>query len=310
MATRSVPQPPFSPELLADLHADNVDPELGAQLWPAVRADSDAVRYLRSLDEMTTRIRALRTDERVMHPMPEEVSERLAAFVAELELDEEPTERVTPIHRIEAAASMNGAAPGDDVADAGHTAPADGDPSAPAAGSHTASVVEKLSASAVKSPSAPSSSEEPTEKLATPVSLADRRGRRLRWLAAAAAVLAVIAGTGIGVQMLRGDGAAPTAQPTPTNGPIGDDLTATAALAALGRNDVTGPLGSRTALTRCVAATGMDRAVLGSMNMKYQGKDAVLILLTGPDQSKITALVVGPGCTVGDPQVKNVTDIG
>ncbi|WP_067843327.1 hypothetical protein [Nocardia lijiangensis] len=286
MATRSVPQPPFSPELLADLHADNVDPELGAQLWPAVRADSDAVRYMRSLDEMTTRIRALRTDERVMHPMPEEVSERLAAFVAELEFDEEPTERVTPIHRIGAAASTNGAAPGDDSADKSPTAPAD------------------------KSPSAPSSSGEPTEKLATPVSLAERRGRRLRWLAAAAAALAVIAGTGIGVQMLRGDGVTPTAQPTPTNGPIGDDLTATAALAALGRNDVTGPLGSRTALTRCVAAAGMDRAVLGSMNMKYQGKDAVLILLTGPYQNKITALVVGPGCTTGDPQVKNVTDIG
>ncbi|WP_435592881.1 hypothetical protein [Nocardia sp. bgisy118] len=277
MATRSVPQPPFSPELLADLHADNVDPELGARLWPAVRADSDAVRYLRSLDEVTTRIRALRADERVVHPMPEDVCERLAAFVTELELDEEPTERVATIHRIGTAASWNGAAPGHDAA----------------VGSH----------------SAPMPSEERTDNLAAPVSLDERRGRRLRWLAAAAAALAVIAGTAIGAQMLRVDEVTPTAQPTPSNGPLGD-LTPTAALAALGRNDVTGPLGNRAALDRCVAATGIDRAVLGSMNMKYQGKDAVLILLTGPTQNKVTALVVGPGCTTSDPQVKQVTDIG
>ncbi|MGV9821281.1 hypothetical protein [Nocardia xishanensis] len=276
MATRSVPQPPFSPELLADLHADNVDPELGARLWPAVRADSDAVRYLRSLDEVTTRIRALRADEHVLHPMPDDVSERLAAFVTELELGEEPTERAATIHRLGAAASGNGAT----------------------AENHT----EQLSA--------PTPSEEPTERLATPVSLDERRGRRLRWFAAAAAVLAVIAGTGIGVQLSRGDEVTPTAQPTPSNGPLGDDLTPTAALAALGRNDVTGPLGNRVALERCVAAAGLDRGVLGSMNMKYQGKDAVLILLTGPAQNKVTALVVGPGCAAGDPQVKNVTDIG
>ncbi|WP_068068158.1 hypothetical protein [Nocardia xishanensis] len=282
MATRSVPQPPFSPELLADLHADNVDPELGARLWPAVRADSDAVRYLRSLDEVTTRIRALRADEHVLHPMPDDVSERLAAFVTELELGEEPTERVATIHRLGAAASGNGAAPGHDAAAENHT----------------------------QALSAPTPSEEPTERLATPVSLDERRGRRLRWFAAAAAVLAVIAGTGLGVQLFRGGEVTPTAQPTPSNDSLGEDLTPTAALAALGRNDVTGPLGNRVALERCVAAAGLDRGVLGSMNMKYQGRDAVLILLTGPAQNKVTALVVGPGCTAGDPQVKNVTDIG
>ncbi|MEU2256418.1 hypothetical protein [Nocardia xishanensis] len=290
MATRSVPQPPFSPELLADLHADNVDPELGARLWPAVRADSDAVRYLRSLDEVTTRIRALRADEHVLHRMPGDVSERLAAFVTELELGEEPTERVATIHRLGAAASGNGAAHGHDAAVENHST------------TENYGTTEELSA--------PTPSEEPTERLATPVSLDERRGRRLRWFAAAAAVLAVIAGTGIGVQLFRGDEMTPTAQPTPSNGPLGDDLTPTAALAALGRNDVTGPLGNRVALERCVAAAGLDRGVLGSMNMKYQGKDAVLILLTGPAQNKVTALVVGPGCTAGDPQVKNVTDIG
>ncbi|MFF0532279.1 hypothetical protein ACFYT3_28360 [Nocardia amikacinitolerans] len=283
MATRSVPQPPFSPELLADLHADNVDPELGAQLWPAVRADSDAVRYLRSLDEVTTRLRTLRTDERVVHPMPEDVSERLAAFVAELELEEEPTERVATVHRLGATSSDDAALRDQRVLGNG---------------------------------SEPTASEDRTERIATPIPLAEhhsrtqRPSRRLRWIAAAAAVLAVLAGTGIGVQLFRGGDVTTTAKPTPTDDQLGDDLTPTAALAALGRNDVTGPLGNRPALTRCVAAAGMDRAVLGSMNMRYQGKDAVLILLSGTAQGKITALVVGPGCTTGDPQVRKVTDIG
>ncbi|MCP2294909.1 hypothetical protein APR11_001316 [Nocardia amikacinitolerans] len=278
MATRSVPQPPFSQELLADLHADNVDPELGAQLWPAVRADSDAVRYLRSLDEVTTRLRTLRADERVVHPMPEDVSERLAAFVAELELGEEPTERIGTVHRLGATSSDDDAALRD--------------------------------RRVLGNGSEPTASEDRTERIATPIPLAQHRSRRLRWIAAAAAVLAVLAGTGIGVQLFRGGDVTTTAKPTPTDDQLGDDLTPTAALAALGRNDVTGPLGSRPALTRCVAAAGMDRAVLGSMNMRYQGKDAVLILLSGTAHGKITALVVGPGCTTGDPQVRKVTDIG
>ncbi|MEV0298435.1 hypothetical protein [Nocardia sp. NPDC050710] len=267
MASRSVPQPPFSAELLADLHADNVAPELSAQLWPVVRNDSDALSYLCALDDVSAHIHALGREERIIHAMPADVAARLDRFVDELDLSEDPTDRVATVHRLPSAVSSPGIS------------------------------------------SAPADSEDRTERIAAPIDLNERRGNRLRWLAAAAAAIAVIAGVGAGALLLRGNEATPTAQPTPSN-PIDDELSATVALAALGRNNVTGPLGSQAALTRCVRAAGLERVILGSTDMTYQGKNAVLILLAGPNPPKITALVVGPGCSTGDPQVRNITDIG
>ena len=46
----SIPQPPYSADLLADLHADNVAPDVAAQLWPLVRKDPDAQAILATLD--------------------------------------------------------------------------------------------------------------------------------------------------------------------------------------------------------------------------------------------------------------------
>ncbi|MBH0781241.1 hypothetical protein [Nocardia bovistercoris] len=259
MAIRSIPQPPFSAELLADLHAGNVAPEVSARLWTVVHADSEASEYLQGLDEVSCRLRALADDDAILHPMPVDVADRLERFLEDLE-------------------------PASDAdASTGSAHPRPVDAAAGPAANGSAPVVE----------------------------LRARRGTRLRWLAAAAAVLAVVAGAGVTARLLSTDDTPPTAQP-PTTGDdrIGDDLTVTAALAALGRNDVSGPLANRTALTNCVHAAGLDRPVLGSTDMTYQGSRAVLILLAGPRTPKITALVVGPGCGAGDPQVRKITDIG
>ncbi|MET7770452.1 hypothetical protein [Nocardia sp. NPDC005366] len=264
MAIRSVPQPPFSAELLADLHAGNVAPELGARLWSAAREDSDASCYLNALDAVSDRVRALGRDDRVLHPIPADVAARMERFLEELDLSEGPTERVATIRTLPLASE----------AASGHFETGD------------------------------------TVNLASPISPRPRRTMSLRWLAAAAAAVAVVGGGSVAAQLLRGDESAPTAGPTATAGSPDDDPIVTVALAALGRNDVSGPLGSRTALTDCVHAAGLERAVLGSTDMTYRGGAAVLILLSGPNPPKITALVVGPGCTTGDPQVKNVTDIG
>lgn len=263
MATRSMPQPPFSPELLADLHADNVTPELREQLWPAVRQDGDALRFVHALDEVSTELRALGRSDRVIHAMPDDVAARLAEFVDGFDLNEEPTEADATIHQLPGSAAPEN---------------------------------DELTV--------------PFATRATPISLDDRRRGKLRWFTAAAAAVAVVACASIALTVVRGNDTTPSAQPASNTVQLGEDLNAPALLSALGRNDATGLLGSQAARERCVHANGLDRAILGSNNFRYQNQDAVLILLTGPHPPKITALVVGTGCTTGDPQRLTVQDIG
>ncbi|WP_280468685.1 hypothetical protein [Nocardia cyriacigeorgica] len=115
MATRSVPQPPFSAELLADLHADNLSREQSEQLWPAVHGDPEAQQYLRSLDEVSAQLRALGRDDRIIHPMPDEVSARLWQWAEELgpaEPDAEPTARITELPGLSDATRYEAESPG------------------------------------------------------------------------------------------------------------------------------------------------------------------------------------------------------
>ncbi|TLF78599.1 hypothetical protein [Nocardia cyriacigeorgica] len=259
MATRSVPQPPYSAELLADLHADNLSRELSEQLWPAVHGDPEAQRYLRSLDEVSAHLRDLGRDDRIIHPMPDDVAMRLRQWAEELghaESDQEPTARISeqlPVRRHETR-------------------------------------------------------DTPTTSV---VSLDERRRRRMRVLTAAAAVVAVIACAAIAITTVRQDNTvSPTAGPTTVDVAPGEDLDSTVALGVLGRHDVRGPLADSTELAGCVAAAGYDRKVLGSSDITFRGQDAVLILLAGTAPGKITALVVEPGCTAGEPRVLTVTDIG
>lgn len=282
MATRSVPQPPFSAELLADLHADNIDPDLAARLWPVVRADAEATDYLRDLDEVTARVRALGTEDLIVHRMPGDVADRLIAFLDDVDArdevaGDEPTARLTEVPRPRPLGN-------------GVSGPISGVPAHGAAG--------------------PSSTAAPAERPIAPIPLRPRRASVVRWAAAAAAAVAVLAGAGVGLRILdTGTEPSPSAQPTPTvDG--GEGIDATAALAALGRHEVSGPLGDSAALESCVRAAGVDRPVLGAMNITYRGSEAVLILVAGPRTPKITALVVEPGCGADDPRVLDITDIG
>lgn len=283
MATRSVPQPPFSAELLADLHADNIDPDLAARLWPVVRADADAAGYLRDLDEVSSRVRALGADDRIVHRMPGEVADRLTAFLDDLD-DAPDADRTRRLTRL----------PDSHPPGTGMSGPASGPPVHPRHGPADAE-------EPIRSPSTPSG------PLSAPTQLRPRR-HLAAWAGAAAATVAILAGAAMGLRVLdTGTDTPPVAQPTTE---VGDELNGTAALAALGRHEVSGPLGDTAALESCVRAAGLDRPVLGAMNLTYRGSEAVLILLAGPQKPKITALVVGPGCTVDDPQVLDITDIG
>ncbi|WP_336084596.1 hypothetical protein [Nocardia sp. SSK8] len=267
---RSVPQPPFPSELLADLHADNLAPELREQLWPQVSTDPDALRYLNDLDEVNAHLRALGSDDRVLHRMPDDVADRMFRFVAELDAGEGPTERLTAALAAE---------------------PDDGP-------------TERLTTAG------PSPAPQPAPPEA-PVSLAQYRSRsrrRMGLLAAAAAVVVAVGGAGAVFSTLDTTDGTPTAAPAPD--PAGDELTTAAALSALGKRDVRGPLADEAALTRCVQANGIDRGVLGASSITFRGGEAVLVLVQGPAAPTITALVVGPGCGTGAPERLAVRDIG
>ncbi|WP_156677623.1 hypothetical protein [Nocardia sp. Root136] len=255
--SRSVPQPPFPSELLADLHADNLAPEVREQLWPVVRTDVDALHYLNKLDEVNTHLRTLATDERVAHRMPDDVADRMFRFVAQLDAGDGPTDRITPLSAAQAP-------------------PAEPVPTADEA----------------------------------PVSLDRYRSRRrLGLLAAAAATVAVLAGAGAVFSTFDTTEGTPTAAPF-TEPAAADELTTAAALRTLGKRDVIGPLADDAALTRCVQANGIDRAVLGASNITFRGSDAVLVLVQGAEAPTITALVVGTGCTTGTPEQLTLRDIG
>src|SRR4051812_498492 len=69
--------PPWSIDLIADLHAGVLPPEVAAQLRPRVEADADAVEVLRALDATLEDLHSLPPI-----PMPDHVAARIDAALA------------------------------------------------------------------------------------------------------------------------------------------------------------------------------------------------------------------------------------
>ncbi|MFI2233674.1 hypothetical protein [Nocardia testacea] len=282
-----IPQPPFPAELLADLHAGNIDPELSARLWPAVQRDPEARRYLDSLDELRGSLAALGAAERITRPIPGDIAARLDVLAESL-----------------------GRPGGDSGIDAAWTGPAHPPGHSPPEPSDLSPSL-RLPARPAPDEAGPATPSEHTH-LAAPVSLDTRRiRRRLAVALAAAAVLVVAAGATFFTIGGTDTDTAPTAAPPPSASiEPGPGLDTTVALRALGRNDVGGRLADPAALTACVTAAGIDRPVLGSADMDFHGREAVLVLVGGRNGAQITALVVGPGCGPGNADVLATTDIG
>ncbi|NKY56339.1 hypothetical protein [Nocardia flavorosea] len=274
-----VPQPPFPAELLADLHAGNIDPDLAARLWPAVRQDPDARRYLESLDSLRISLTGLAESDRVVRPMPADIAARLEAFAETLGNEAGRNDSADTAGAVETTVPL-GDIPA--PAPAGRFAAADAGRSGPVG--------------------------------AAPISLdARRRRRRIAAGIAAAAAVLICAGAALFAGFRPEGETVPTAAPTGTTGTeSGAEFDTTIALRALGRHDVPGRLADPAALTACVRAAGVDRPVLGSTEMRFRDRDdAVLILVGGRNGAQITALVVGPGCGPGNPELLTpITDIG
>ncbi|HEY3749966.1 MAG TPA: hypothetical protein VGL80_12275 [Pseudonocardiaceae bacterium] len=72
--------PPWPVDVLADLHADALDPAVSARLWPQVRHDPDAVAVLEALDATRAELAGLAAKQSPL--MPEHVAARLDAALA------------------------------------------------------------------------------------------------------------------------------------------------------------------------------------------------------------------------------------
>ncbi|MGG7100665.1 hypothetical protein [Rhodococcus sp. 24CO] len=109
-----VPTPPFSEDLLADLHGGVLDPETSAALWPLVEDDPDALAFISKLDNVSHSLRTW--DERVAphEPMPPELAARIHSALDD-EWKQQQTQHhsdsnVIPIHRSRRRLLMSGAA--------------------------------------------------------------------------------------------------------------------------------------------------------------------------------------------------------
>ncbi|MDH6680148.1 hypothetical protein M2284_004374 [Rhodococcus sp. LBL1] len=69
--------PPFSAELLADLHAGVLPEDVSARLWPLVRQDSDALAVLDALDAVSARLGEVGRDHSIGTPVPPEIAARI-----------------------------------------------------------------------------------------------------------------------------------------------------------------------------------------------------------------------------------------
>ncbi|MVU79869.1 hypothetical protein GPX89_21825 [Nocardia sp. ET3-3] len=297
MAGTTVPTPPFSTELLADLHGGSLPPDESERLWPAVRRDPDAMRYLNSLDRVDARLRELGRDETIAHPMPAEVADRLERMITDLANGDTP-ERLASVTRLPVAPPP--------VTRSTHPAPAATAPIPVLNGSIFDT--GRLDPRELEEPELDPGPEEDLD-LAEPIRLDERPSRRLRWVTAAAAAAAVVAGAVVAVDALSTHTVAPTAVAA-ADANLDPAMPPTALLTAMGRHDITGPLATGNALATCLQAAGLDRQILGERSVVFSGTPGVLVLLQGPKPPQITAAVLGTACGPGNPQVLGRADIG
>jgi hypothetical protein len=71
--------PPFSADLLADLHAGVLSEDVSAHLWPLVRQDPEALAILDALDAVSATLGEVGRDHSVETPVPPEIAARIDA---------------------------------------------------------------------------------------------------------------------------------------------------------------------------------------------------------------------------------------
>ncbi|MEU6128794.1 hypothetical protein ABZ805_06420 [Saccharopolyspora sp. NPDC047091] len=273
--------PPWSLDLVADLHAGALDPETAEQLLPRLREDPEASALLAALDATASDLRGL---EDLKEPAPEVPSPAMPADVAA---------RLDDALRAELDAW-----------------PADTAPAPEAAG-----FAASWSGNARPEPATP----EPAPVLDLAAARARRR-KRVGWttglITAAAAVTGIVV---LGTSTLGGgspDGGTPQAgrpEGTPAaDGPPplalrgGDTLPASQLGPALSSEQY-GELTDPARLLGCLQANGVTSGnPLGARDVTIDGKPARALVLPGGGIGKFRILIVGQEC--GPNQAATISD--
>jgi hypothetical protein len=90
-------QAPFSPELLADLHADALPEDVSRRLWPLVRLDEDSMRILAGLDAVSARLHELGEDPTGTLSIPPDVAQQIDRTLHSVEQSTSPVDVVVPL---------------------------------------------------------------------------------------------------------------------------------------------------------------------------------------------------------------------
>ncbi|GAA1483122.1 hypothetical protein GCM10009624_35620 [Gordonia sinesedis] len=317
------PEPPYSPELLADLHAGILPDDVAAHITARLPDDPAARQVLAALDRTRADLRGAPLD---IGGVPTSVDARTRDTLAAIRRDVQASR-----HRPDAPSGTAHApatrpastAPPPTAPQPTAPQPTAPPPTAPppTAPPPTAPPPTAPQPTAPQSPGPPPLAPPPTPSgvLALDQARARRRSRNQRaaaGFAVAAVVVAIVALT-VTVVLNRSSGDGPSrAQPTSTAstgvaGAPGGDASDVAMLAVLGKTDGA-PFGSPEALRRCTAANDIPATtpVVGSGEVTLDGTRRIVILLGTGVAGRFTALVVDRGCDTGNPAFVSRTTIG
>lgn len=221
--TEPLPAAPYSPDVLADLHADALPASVSDRLWPLVRKDPDAMAVIDALDALTHQLGAIGEDLDHGTPIPPELVERIDRAIAS----------------------------------------------------------ERMSADVI--PMTPR-----------------RSGIPRAWIGVAAAVAVVACVTALVVTRIDGSPSEESviAQPLVLDaGQVDSQI----AFGIIGRRDA-GVLSDPVRLAQCLQANAIAEGipVLGSSEVRIDGRAGTLLVLPGPTPPKLIALAVGDECGVGN----------
>lgn len=235
----ALPNAPFSPELLADLHADALPVDVSNHLWPLVRLDEDAMRVLAGLDAVSVSLQELGEDPTGTMPIPPDVARQI---------------------------------------------------------DRTLDTIERPGAAAV-------------------VPIRSRQRVAVLGIAAAAVLLAAgsLAAVAVWRTPVEPESVVAGPPPVPDSSLVLDssDLDSGLAFGIIGKRDP-GSLSDPADLAACLRANDVDpdTTVLGSSQVRVDGRDGTLLVLAGAQPSRFVALAVGTDCGPTNPDVLTRRDIG